>query len=180
MKPHGASAGPDVIPRRAVWVAFAGLALTLGGVAAVRLSGAPIREPDARTVARRELRFADLPDGGIAVIDAHTGATLDVVHGEQGFLRGTLRGLVRERKRRGINSTLPMQLMARADGRLTLQDASTGERIELESFGPSNVAIYARWLELASPAPAGLAMPVMSPALIAVSPPFSSPSQGTP
>jgi putative photosynthetic complex assembly protein len=140
----------DVIPRRAVTAAFGVLALVFAGAAAVRLSGVPIREPDARTVARRELRFADRPDGGIAVIDAASGATLDVVHGEQGFLRGTLRGLVRERKRRGLTSAAPMQLIARADGRLTLADASTGERIELESFGPSNVAVYARWLELPS------------------------------
>jgi putative photosynthetic complex assembly protein len=145
-----AAAPREVIPRRAVLGAFAALALTFAGVAAVRLSGAPIREPEARTVARRELRFADRPDGGIAVIDAVSGTTLDLVHGEQGFLRGTLRGLVRERKRRGLTSAEPLQLIARADGRLTLADASTGERIELESFGPSNVAVYARWLELPS------------------------------
>ena len=138
----------EVIPRRAVLAAFAVLGITLAGVASVRWSGTEIREPDARTVARRELRFADRPDGGIAVIDAATGATLDVVHGEQGFLRGTLRGLVRERKRRALTTTEPFALLARADGRLTLADPQTGERIELESFGPSNVAVYARWLEL--------------------------------
>jgi putative photosynthetic complex assembly protein len=149
---HAAAAdrSREVIPRRAVMAAFGMLALTLGGVALVRLSGAPIREPDARTVARSELRFFDRPDGGIAVVDAVGGATLGVVHGEQGFLRGTLRGLVRERKRRGLSSDAPLQLIARADGRLTLADAATGERIELESFGPSNVAVYARWLELSS------------------------------
>jgi len=145
-----AATAPEVIPRRAVLGAFAVLALTFAGAAAVRLSGASIREPDARTVARRDLRFADRPDGGIAVIDAASGDTLDVVHGEQGFLRGTLRGLVRERKRRGLTSAEPLRLIARADGRLTLADPSTGERIELESFGPSNVAVYARWLELPS------------------------------
>jgi putative photosynthetic complex assembly protein len=145
-----AAAPREVIPRRAVLGAFAVLTLTFTGAAAVRLSGAPIREPDARTVAQRDLRFADRPDGGIAVIDAAGGATLDVVHGEQGFLRGTLRGLVRERKRRGVSGAEPLQLIARADGRLTLADPRTGERIELESFGPSNVAVYARWLELPS------------------------------
>ncbi len=145
-----AAASPELIPRRAVLVAFAALGLTLAGVATVRLSGTSIREPDARTVARRELRFADRPDGGIAVIDAISGATLDVVHGELGFLRGTLRGLVRERKRRALTASEPFVLLARADGRLTLADPQTGERIELESFGPSNVAVYARWLELQS------------------------------
>jgi putative photosynthetic complex assembly protein len=143
----------EVIPRRAVMAGFVALGLTFAAAAAVRLSGTPIREPDARAVAIRQLRFADQPDGGIAVIDAASGNTLDVVHGEQGFLRGTLRGLVRERKRRGLSSAEPLQLIARADGRLTLADASTGERIELESFGPSNVAIYVRWLQAPSQAP---------------------------
>jgi putative photosynthetic complex assembly protein len=142
----------EVIPRRAVWGAFAALGLVLAGVASVRWSGVSIREPDARTVATRELRFTDRADGGITVLDAHSGATLDVVHGEQGFLRGTLRGLVRERKRRGLTAQAPLQLIARADGRITLADASTGERIELESFGPTNVAVYARWLEPLTPA----------------------------
>ncbi len=143
-------AGPqEVIPRRAVWGAFAALAVIFSGAASVRLSGISIREPDAPAVLTRELRFADQTDGGITVLDARTSATLDVVHGEQGFLRGTLRGLARERKRRGLSNAAPLQLIARADGRLTLADASTGERIELESFGPTNVAVYARWLAAA-------------------------------
>jgi putative photosynthetic complex assembly protein len=142
-----AAVAPEVIPRRAVWAALLVLALVFSAAAAVRWSGTPIREPDAATVLQRALHFVDRADGGISVVDADSGHTLDVVHGEQGFLRGSLRGLVRERKRRGLSRTEPFQLIARADGRLTLTDASTGERIELESFGPSNVAVYARWLD---------------------------------
>jgi putative photosynthetic complex assembly protein len=144
--PTAAHAPDEVIPRRAVMAGLAALGLTFMGVASVRLSGAPIREPDARTLAVRELRFLDRPDGGIEVIDAADGRTLDVMRGEQGFLRGTLRGLVRERKRRGLAGAQPLQLIARADGRLTLIDASTGERIDLESFGPTNAAVFAQWL----------------------------------
>jgi putative photosynthetic complex assembly protein len=137
----------EVIPRRALLAGGAALALIFGGVAAARLSGFDTREPDARTVARRALRFIDRTDGAVAVIDAASGATLDVMHGEQGFLRGTLRGLARERKRRGLDGSEPLQLIGRADGRLTLADPSTGERIDLESFGPANAAVFARWLE---------------------------------
>jgi hypothetical protein len=36
-----------------------------------------------------------------------------------------------------------MQLLGRADGRLTLLDPSTQQRIDLEAFGPSNVAVFA-------------------------------------
>lgn len=138
----------EVIPRRAVNGALMALGLLFVGVAAWRGTGVSIREPDAQAVQQRELRFTDRPDGGIDVRDVMTGQTLDVMHGEQGFLRGSLRGLARERKRRGLAdaSGLTLQLIARADGRLTLVDAATGERIDLESFGPSNVAVYARWL----------------------------------
>jgi putative photosynthetic complex assembly protein len=68
------------------------------------------------------------------------------VHGEQGFLRGALRSLVRERRRRGGDASAPFTLIGRADGRLTLADATTGQRIDLESFGPTNAAVFARWL----------------------------------
>jgi putative photosynthetic complex assembly protein len=71
---------------------------------------------------------------------------LFAVHGEQGFLRGTLRAVVRERKLRGLVSNEPLQLISRADGRLTLLDPATGSRLDLESFGPTNAAVFARWL----------------------------------
>jgi putative photosynthetic complex assembly protein len=145
-------AAPEVLPRRALVAGGAALVLALGTIAAARLAGYETREPDARTIARRELRFVDRPDGGVAVIDAHSNATLEVLHGEQGFVRGTLRGLARERKRRGLGADEPLQLIGRADGRLTLMDPATGERIDLESFGPTNAAVFARWLALQPPA----------------------------
>ena len=65
-----------------------------------------------------------------------------------------MRSLVRERKRQGLGPETPFQLLARADGRLTLLDPSTGRRIDLESFGPTNSAVFQRLLPGASPAPA--------------------------
>jgi hypothetical protein len=53
---------------------------------------------------------------------------------------------VRERKLRGLASDAPLQLISRADGRLTLSDPATGSRIDLESFGSTNAAVFARWL----------------------------------
>jgi len=70
------------------------------------------------------------------------------VQGEAGFLRGSLRALTRERQRRGLGPAIPFELSARADGRLTLHDPATGERLDLESFGPTNAAVYARMLAL--------------------------------
>jgi putative photosynthetic complex assembly protein len=143
--------GADLIPRRALLGGAGVLLAVLGLTAAARLSGRATRDADARVVARRTLRFIDRPDHGVAVVDGASGDVLEVVHGEQGFLRGTLRGLARERRRRGIGSAEPLLLTAFADGRLALSDPTTDQRIDLESFGPSNAAVYARWLHLQPP-----------------------------
>lgn len=124
-------------------------------VGAFRLSGGRVSEPDAAAVVTRELRFLDRDDGSIAVVDARDGRTIDRIVGQNGFVRGTLRGLARERRRQGIGAEPPFQLVARADGRLTLLDPSTARRVDLESFGPTNSAEFARWLP--APPRAGIA-----------------------
>ncbi len=136
----------EVLPRGVLIAIGALLLIALAGTAAVRLSGVSVREPDAMTVASRALRFDDGADGSIVITDATTGQPAARITGEQGFLRGTLRAVVRERKLRGLVSAVPLQLTSRADGRLTLTDPVTGSRIDLESFGPTNAAVFARWL----------------------------------
>jgi len=128
------------------------LVVVLLAVAASRwLGAAPDIDAASPIVAERMLRFEDRADGGIDVIDARGGAHIDTVApGSNGFLRSAMRGLVRERKRRGIGDTLPFELSARADGRLTLLDPGTGRRIDLEAFGPANAGAFSRLL-----APAG-------------------------
>ncbi|MDZ7813546.1 MAG: photosynthetic complex assembly protein PuhC [Ideonella sp.] len=113
---------------------------------AVRLSGLSAQQqPDAATVSLRLLHFEDQPDGGIAVLDAQSGALLTTVApGTNGFLRSAMRGLARERKRQDQGPATPFELHARADGRLTLIDPGTQRRIDLESFGPSNMAVFAQ------------------------------------
>jgi putative photosynthetic complex assembly protein len=96
----------------------------------------------------RQLRFEDRPDGAVAVIDADSGRLLDTLQGEQGFLRGALRALARERRLRAVGAEPPFELSARSDGRLTLTDPSTGQRLDLEAFGPTNAGVFARLLSL--------------------------------
>jgi len=130
-------------------LALAALVLiSLISVAVVRWSGMSVHTPDAPPVATRLLRFEDRPDGSIAVIDAASGRLLERVQGEQGFLRGSLRALARERRMRDVGAQPPFELAARADGRLTLMDTATGARLDLESFGPTNAAVFARMLTL--------------------------------
>lgn len=141
-----AAPAADTMPRGPLMAIGALLLVTLVGVAAVRLSGADIREPDAAAVATRSLRFEDRPDGSVAVLDAVSGRQVRAIQGEAGFLRGALRAMARERRKQGLGSAPAFELIARADGRLTLSDPATGERVDLESFGPTNAGAFAQLL----------------------------------
>lgn len=136
----------DTMPRGPLLAIGAILLALLVGVAGVRLSGMSIRAADAETVATRSLRFEDRRDGSVAVLDASTGQQIASIQGEAGFLRGTLRAMARERRKQGLGSEPAFELIARADGRLTLADPATGERVDLESFGPTNAGVFGRLL----------------------------------
>lgn len=136
----------DTMPRVPLFAIGAVLLAVLVGVAGVRLSGASIRAPDAAAVAARSLRFEDRPDGSVAVLDARSGRQIEAIRGEAGFLRGALRAMARERRKQGLGSGPPFELIARSDGRLTLSDPATHERVDLESFGPTNAGAFRRLL----------------------------------
>ena len=138
--------GPAHAMRLPLFAAGALVLAALAGTSLVRLSGINITAPDAAAVVTRELRFEDRSDGSIAVFDGRTNQLVDTVQGQAGFVRGTLRGLARERIRSGIGAEPPFELIGRADGRMTLVDPSTGRRVDLESFGPTNAAEFARLL----------------------------------
>lgn len=147
---HPLPASHEVVSRRALMTIGVTLASVLGGVALVQMTGHGPKRREGQALSRRLLRFEDMPDGGILVLDHARGDRLAVMTGEQGFLRGVLRSLMRERRRSGMDLRAPLELVARADGGLTLADPSTGQRIELESFGPSNLAVFAPWVAAAA------------------------------
>ncbi len=130
------------LSRPMAWIGVVLLAV-LVAVGLARWSGLDPRTPDAAVQWQRSLFFNDLPDGNIVVRDASSGESVAQFSGEQGFLRSTLRALVRERMRERIGADAPFLLIGRTDGRLTLLDPTTRQRIDLESFGPSNYAVFA-------------------------------------
>jgi putative photosynthetic complex assembly protein len=144
---------PDAIPRGLLIAMAAMVLVTVVGVGAVRLSGTRIHAPDAPAAATRSLRFEDGADGSVAILDGQTGLVIERVQGEAGFLRGALRALARERRKRELGSEAAFDLIGRADGRLTLSDPATGERIDLESFGPTNAGTFARLLTVQTVVP---------------------------
>lgn len=121
------------------------LVLAAGG----RLVGTGEAAIGERASIVRDLRFADRSDGGIDVIDAALDRPLDVVMpGSNGFLRATLRGLARERKRHEGGPEIPFRLTAWNNGRLTLADPATGRTVDLAAFGPTNAEVFGRLLTL--------------------------------
>lgn len=140
----------SALPFPLLWMASL-LLLVLLAVGWARWQGVTVQFEEAPTVWQRELVFTDTPHGDVLVVDAATGQPVARFEGEQGFLRGTLRALARERSRRAIGPESALHLLAKSDGRLILLDPSTGEKIGLEAFGPSNLAVFVRL----QPAPPG-------------------------
>lgn len=143
---HSPSRADPPTMRMPLFAAGAAVAVAIAVTAGVRLSGVSINEPDAPVFMKRTLQFADRSDGGIDVTDTQSHRLVETVTGQSGFIRGTLRGLARERRREGIGPSVPFELIAHTDGRLTLLDPSTARRVDLESFGPTNLAEFVRLL----------------------------------
>ena len=102
----------------------------------------------------RSITFEDRADGGVLVRNAESGALVLTLEPTaeptaNGFLRGTVRALNRERKKDSIGRATPFRLTAWDDGRLTLGDPATHERIALEAFGDTNKAVFLNILEAA-------------------------------
>jgi putative photosynthetic complex assembly protein len=95
---------------------------------------------------QRDLLFADRADGAVVVTDERDNAPVAVLTGQNGFLRGTLRGMARTRRSEGLGPGQPFRLTGWSDGRLTLTDPATGRHIELEAFGSANEAVFAKLL----------------------------------
>ena len=139
---------PDSFPRWILYFSAGIIAFSLISVGLIRITGNGPDQLAAAPTVQRSLIFEDQKDGGVRVADGVSGQTLTVLYGEQGFVRGALRALARERFSRGIGSAQPFDLIARVDGRVTLMDPSTGQRVDLESFGPTNTAEFARFLAM--------------------------------
>jgi putative photosynthetic complex assembly protein len=139
----------SMLPRKALYALMALVVFSLVAVSLARLAGvSPRQAPVSAVSATIDLRFADRADGAVVVTDARDGSEVAVLPPESnGFVRGVLRSLVRERRASGLGEDAAFSLARHADGRLTLVDPDTGRVIELNSFGPSNEGAFAVLLE---------------------------------
>lgn len=147
--------GTVAFPRGALWGAAALIGFTLTVTVAVRAGILPqVANPPAMRaeasvtkLASRDLRFLDRADGAVVVTDLAGGSVATIMPAsEQGFVRGVLRGLARERRLREVGPDAPFRLELWSDNGLTLTDLGTGRQIELGAFGPTNRAAFAAML----------------------------------
>jgi putative photosynthetic complex assembly protein len=128
--------------------------LLVGGAllmtATVRLTGTPPQasptiERAAANVAAvksRDLSFADQADGSLRITDVSTGSTAGVVEAgsQSGFIRGVMRGLMRNRQQRGVGIAPPFRLTKWANGQISITDSTSGYVTDLSAFGDTNRA----------------------------------------
>ena len=93
-------------------------------------------------VKSRDLSFADQSDGSLRIVDVSTGSTAGVVAAgsESGFIRGVMRGLMRNRQQRGVDIAPPFRLTKWANGQISITDSTSGYVTDLSGFGDTNRA----------------------------------------
>ena len=132
----------SVLPRGGLVAVAALLLFTLLVTGLASVTG--WRADTPRTAApelTRELRFREDDGGALAVVNS--GAVVArLPANEEGFVRGVLRSLWRQRTLDGVELGAPFHLTRWNDGALSLEDAATGIRIELNAFGPTNVEAF--------------------------------------
>lgn len=139
------SAPGNRLPRAALLGAGSLVVGSLLLVGFARLTGyGPAQPAVSAIVERRDLRFEDRSDGAVLIYSSPQDRLVDTLPpGTNGFVRGVLRGLVRERRADRIGAAPPFRLTRWADGRLSLDDPSTGRHVDLEVFGPTNAGAFA-------------------------------------
>ena len=138
----------EPFPRIALVLAATAIAVSLTAAAVGRLTGATNSAPTSPAVASRDLLFRDQSNGSVAIYDARNSvAPIETIAPEtNGFLRATMRGLARQRLRQDAGREVPFRLTGWADGRLTLEDPTTGRKVEMEAFGITNEIVFAHLL----------------------------------
>jgi len=156
-EPGARADAPDAmrIPKPALYMAGALIVIVFATAISAKLFGfGAFRETPSVVLAERLLSFSDAADGGILVDDAQTRTVVaHIPPASNGFLRGALRALTRERALAKIGRQQPFRLVRYADGRLVLHDPATKRQVTITSFGPTQIEAFDRLLVVGPAAP---------------------------
>lgn len=144
----------EAIPRPALY-ALAGLVVfSLVAVVVAQAFGFKAGQPfPDNVVEQRDLRFSDGDAGIVYIWDVSQDKMIgSIAPGTENFVRGVLRGFARDRRARSLDSYTPFRLARHSDGRVTIEDLATGNRVDLQAFGPTNAGAFERLLALPSQA----------------------------
>ena len=142
----------DHRPPRGLLIACSALVvLSLLGVSIVRLTGAAHSSDwRAHAVEAVSFRFADGTDGAILALDPDTGELVHRWPSEAGgFVRTSVRSMAITRSMEGVGAGPYFTLHRMDNGKMILEDPSTGQWISLDAFGRDNVAQFSELLQSA-------------------------------
>jgi putative photosynthetic complex assembly protein len=142
----------EPFPRTALIAIAAVMSLSIAFAGAARLTGfgsqtfgTPVSA--SKPSLSEDLKFSDEANGSVSVRDGRTSALVaTLAPGTNGFVRDVMRGLARERRMRGIGPAIPFRLTQWTSGQVYLEDLATGQRIDLQAFGPTNRAAFLQLL----------------------------------
>jgi putative photosynthetic complex assembly protein len=170
-------------PKSALYAAGALIITSIVTVGSIRAGLLPGLETAPQSRERRQVavavtrafRFEDRADGALLATDVETGrlAFIFPPGSNTGFIRGVMRGLMRERRLHEVARSGPVTVTQWEDGALTLEDKSTGRILELGSFGQTNRAAFAQLLVPYQPGGSGVPL-----APIEITPPAAAPFFG--
>ena len=140
-------------------IIFSGLALMVSTVllaAVAHATGVGITvTPEPVAVVSRDLLFHEADDGLLTVRDAGTGGEVGHLDaGEGGFVRATMRALVRNRGVHSVPGDGAWRVARDAVGDVWLQDLETKQNVDLGAFGLNQVRAFAAYLPDAATPPA--------------------------
>jgi putative photosynthetic complex assembly protein len=105
----------------------------------------PIRGEVSSSV---EITVLDLPDGAVGVFQTQSNAPLARFEsGEGSFVRTIFRSLVRDRRVRQVSAPPQFIILELSDGRVIVEDPSTGSQIDLDAFGHINAEQFRDMLQ---------------------------------
>lgn len=144
--PKGPAQAPSFqVPGTVIAGMWSLVAFAIVAVVGWRIAAPPAQPREAHALAERYLTVTDGADGSVIMRDAADSSSLERLDpGTSGFIRATLRGLARERKRQGSGPEAAFRLVHWSDGHLTLDDLATGREIDLGAFGVTNAQAFAR------------------------------------